>query len=204
MYVRDQRSAAMVYCRRMAQKTVPKVIIIPGNGGATPRDNWFPYLQRELEAAGITVVNRQFPDPELARAKYWLPFIQSLGADEHTILVGHSSGAIAAMRFAETHKILGSILVGAYHTDLGIEAERLSGYFDAPWDWPAIKKHQRWIVIFASVDDPYIAIEEPRFLAQQLDAEYHEYVDEGHFGGDKQKTAFPELVTVIKEMVIKK
>ena len=105
----------------MIQKTSPfKVIIIPGNGGATPEDNWFPFLQRELEAAGITVVNRQFPDPALARATYWLPFIESLGADEHTILVGHSSGAIAAMRFAETHKILGSILGAPFsYTDEG-------------------------------------------------------------------------------------
>lgn len=186
----------------MAQKmAIPKVIIIPGNGGAAPQDNWFPYLQRELEVAGITIANRQFPDPKLARAKYWLPFIESLGADEQTVLVGHSSGAIAAMRFAETHKILGSVLVGAYHTDLGLEAERASGYFDAPWNWPAIKRNQRWIVIFASVDDPYIIIEEPRYLAQQLAAEYHEYVDEGHFGSDKQKTAFPELVAVIKEKI---
>ena len=186
----------------MIQKTSPfKVIIIPGNGGATPEDNWVPYLQREFEAAGITVVNRQFPDPGLARATYWLPFIESLGADEHTILVGHSSGAIAAMRFAETHKILGSILVGAYHTDLGIEAERLSGYFDLPWNWPMIKRNQPWLVVFASIDDPYISIKEPRFLARQLAAEYHEYLDEGHFVGDKQKTAFPELVAVIKEKI---
>src|SRR3989338_5614038 len=152
------------YTNTIMEKT--KVIIIPGNGGSTPQDNWFPYLQRELEAADITVVNQQFPDQELARAKYWLPFLESLGADEQTILVGHSSGAIAAMRFAETHQILGSVLVGAYHTDLGLENERQSGYFDTAWDWPAIKRNQDWIVVFALVDDPYIPIDEPRYLAK--------------------------------------
>lgn len=176
-----------------------KVIMIPGNGGATPVDGWFPSVQAELEKAGIAVINRQFPDPQLARASYWLPFLESLGADEQTVLVGHSSGAIAALRFAETHKILGSVLVGAYHTDLGLEVERQSGYFDAPWNWPIIKNNQRWIAVFASIDDPYIPIVEPRFLAQQLGAEYHEYTDQGHFGSDKQKTTFPELVAVIKK-----
>lgn len=176
-----------------------KVILIPGNGGATPNDGWFPYLQTELTKNGITVINRQFPDPILARAAYWLPFIESLGADEHTILVGHSSGAIAALRYAETRPILGSILVGAYHTDLGLEDEKQSGYFDTAWNWSAIKKNQRWISIFASVDDPYIAIEEPRYLAKQIDADYHEYIDQGHFGSDKNKITFPEIVTLIKQ-----
>lgn len=175
--------------------------MIPGNGGATPAAGWFPFVQAELEKAGLTVVNRQFPDAELARASYWLPFLESLGADEQTVLVGHSSGAIAAMRLAETHKIFGSVLVGAYHSDLGLEAERQSGYFDTPWNWPAIKNNEQWIVVFASVDDPYIPIEEPRYLAKQLGAAYHEFTDEGHFGLDNQKTAFPELVAVIKEKI---
>jgi hypothetical protein len=52
-----------------------KAILIPGNGGGTPRDNWFPYLERELPKIGIDVINVQFPDPELARSEYWLPFI---------------------------------------------------------------------------------------------------------------------------------
>ena len=29
-----------------------------------------------------------------------------LGVDENTIIIGHSSGACAAVRFAETHKVL--------------------------------------------------------------------------------------------------
>ncbi len=89
-----------------------KAIFIPGNGGGTPKDNWFPYLKRELEKLGITVIDQNFPDSDLARAKYWLPFIKTLGADENTILVGHSSGATAAMCYAEKNKILGSVLVG--------------------------------------------------------------------------------------------
>jgi pimeloyl-ACP methyl ester carboxylesterase len=62
--------------------------------------------------------------------------------DSETVLVGHSSGAIAAMRLAETHAILGSVLVGAYHTHLGMGTEKLSGYFDRPWQWDAIKRNQ--------------------------------------------------------------
>src|SRR3989344_1779597 len=128
-------------------------ILIPGNGDSSPQDNWFPYLEQKLPTLGTTGINEQFPDLPLAREEFWLPFIRELGADEHTILIGHSSGAIAAMRFAEKNKIFGSVLVGAYYTDLGDENEKKSGYFNHPWDWQAIKDNQKWIVQFASIDD---------------------------------------------------
>lgn len=171
-----------------------KVILIPGNGGGSPKDNWFPSVKQELEAAGLTVISEEFPDNDLARASFWIPFIcNELKADENTVLIGHSSGAIAAMRFAERQAILGSVLVGAYHTDLNMEKEKQSGYFDEPWNWESIRKNQQWIALFASQDDPWIPIEEARYIHLQLNCEYHEYKNEGHFGGDYYKPTFPEL-----------
>ncbi|MBS0656600.1 MAG: alpha/beta hydrolase, partial [Verrucomicrobia bacterium] len=91
-----------------------KVLFIPGNGGGSPKDNWFPYLKEELEKLGVRVIASEFPDNQLAREAYWIPFLKNeLKADDQTVLVGHSSGAIAAMRLAETDKLLGSVLVGA-------------------------------------------------------------------------------------------
>jgi len=176
-----------------------KVIFIHGNGGCSPDDNWFPYLKEELEKLGVPVVAHQFPDAYLARASYWLPFLKNeLKADEHSIIVGHSSGALAAMRFAETNKLLGSILIATMHTDLGIKSEKLSGYFDTPWNWQAIKDNQQWIVQFASTDDPWIPISESRFVHGKLNSQHHEFTNQGHFGGDRYKKDFPQLVAVIK------
>ncbi|MES2503729.1 MAG: alpha/beta fold hydrolase [Myxococcota bacterium] len=179
-----------------------KVIFIPGNGGGGPNDSWFPYLKRELKQLGLTVIASEFPDNVLARESYWIPFLKDeLGADKNTILIGHSSGAIAAMRFAESNKILGSVLVGAYYTDLDNENEKLSGYFDRPWNWAAIKQNQSWVALFASTDDPWIPIEEPRHIRDMLAPEYFEYSDQGHFGGDRVKESFPEIVQLIGKHV---
>lgn len=180
-----------------------KAIFIPGNGGGGPTDNWFPYLKRELLRLGIKVIAEEFPDNHLARATFWLPHIKKLGADEKTILIGHSSGAIASMRYAEEHRILGSVLVGAYHTDLGIDAEKQSGYFDRPWNFQAIKENQQWIAVFAGKNDPWIPVEEARYLNEQLDSHYFEFPAGGHFGGDYYKESFPEIVTFIKERMPK-
>ena len=181
-----------------------KVIFIHGNGGSSPDDHWFPYLKTELEKLGLQVIAQQFPDSIKARSFYWLPFLKDvLNADENSIIVGHSSGALCAMRFAQSNKILGSVLIAAMHTDLGIQSERLSGYFDTPWDWQKIKDNQQWIIQFASTDDPWIPICEPRFVHQKLNSQYHEYTNQGHFGDDRNKKEFPELLAAIIKKVKK-
>lgn len=176
-----------------------KVILIHGNGGGTHESFWLPYVTSGLEKLGLAVIAKDFPDSKLARAEYWLPYIKELGADENTILVGYSSGAIAAMRYAENNPILGSVLVSTYYTDLGEEDEKLSGYFNSPWNWEKIRNNQKWIVQFSSVDDPWIPIGEARFIHNVLGTQYFEYTDQGHFGLPVDKREFPEIIESIKK-----
>lgn len=173
----------------------PKAILIHGNGGCTAADYWLPWVERELRAVGLDVINFTFPDNVKARARFWLPHLEALDADDQTILIGHSSGAVAAMRYAETHKLLGSILVGVCHTDLGDPFEAASGYYATPWDWPAIRANQQWIAIYGSSDDPHIPIAEPRFVAAELKCSYYEFTDRGHFNDTHE---FPEIVALVK------
>lgn len=97
-----------------------KVVIIHGNGGCTAEDHWTPWLKAELEKNGVVVIAPTMPDNVQAKASVWLPYMRDkLGCDENTIVIGHSSGAVAAMRYAEQHKLLGTVLVGTCYTDLG-------------------------------------------------------------------------------------
>ncbi|HWC57950.1 MAG TPA: alpha/beta hydrolase [Candidatus Paceibacterota bacterium] len=168
-----------------------KIIFIPGNGGGNPtKDHWFPYVKEIFEKQGIEVISKPFPDSFLARQRIWLPYIEKLGADENTILIGHSSGAIAALRYAEKSKILGSVLVSGYHTDLHHPLEIASGYFRKPWQWDAIRRNQQFIIQFNSSDDDFIPIEEARFVHEKLDSDYTEFSDRGHFF----QNTFPEII----------
>jgi len=180
--------------------TAARAILIHGNGGCTAGDIWLPWLERELTALGLDVINETFPDNVKARAQYWLPHIESLGADQHTILIGHSSGAVAAMRYAETHRLLGSILVGVCHTDLGDSFEAGSGYYETKWDWQRIRDNQQWIAIYSSADDPHIPIAEPRYVASQLKCSYFEFTDRGHFTDSRQ---FHEVVDFVRRKFVK-
>ncbi len=177
-----------------------KVIFLPGNGGdGNTAYGWFTSVKNELEKVGCEVIAPTFPDGVMARGSYWLPFVEGLGTDENTILVGHSSGAVAAMRYAENHKILGSVLVAPCYTDLGAESEKVSGYYDTPWDWEKIKENQNWIIQFASIDDPFIPIIEARHIHEQLGSDYHE-LNQGHF---YPQDTFPELVEAVKKYILK-
>jgi len=52
------------------REKMAKVIFVPGNGGCTTHDNWFPSVQKDLEAAGLEVMAVEFPDPDLARESF--------------------------------------------------------------------------------------------------------------------------------------
>ena len=85
-----------------------RVAIVPGNGtGNVERCNWYGWLKGHLNRpprSECRLLN--MPDPVYARENIWLPFMEKeLGCGPDTIIVGHSSGAAAAMRFAETRRV---------------------------------------------------------------------------------------------------
>ncbi len=176
-----------------------RVIIVPGNHGCEIEENWYLYVKQKLEEKGISVIAKKMPDAYVARKEIWLPFIEKeLDNSPNSIIVGHSSGAVAAMRYLETRPLEGVVLVGACHTDLGDETERQSNYYSTPWQWDTIRKNARWIIQYHSKDDPFIPVQEARFVHEKLGTDYHEDTTEGHYGSSfKEKKAFPELVKAI-------
>ena len=174
-----------------------KAIILPGNGNTLITSNWYQYVKSELEKLGLDVIAENMPDPILARKEIWIPFIKDkLSSDEDSILIGHSSGATAILKYLEENKCKLAILVGTYHSHLDNELEKKSGYFDELWKWDQIKNNAEKIIIFASQDDPHIPISEPRLIKEKTNAEYHEYKNEGHFNEEE----FPEIVGVVEKV----
>ena len=102
-------------------------------------------------------------------------FLSFEKADTQTVVIGHSTGALLAMKLLESVKLFGVILVACAHTDLGDPGERASGYFDTAWDWEAMKSNATRIQQFHSADDHLIPVEEARFVAAQLNGANHDY-----------------------------
>lgn len=174
----------------------PRFIYIHGNGSTHWSFGWAAWLKAQLEGAGYETFFETMPDSIIARAEYWLPFLEEhVQAGENDVLVGWSSGAVAAMRYAENHRLKGSVLISPCYTDLGDDMEKQSGYYDAPWQWKQIKSNQESIGLIWGDDDPFIPQTEFEFIAERLDPTRIKVREGGHF---IERSEFPELLAYIR------
>jgi predicted alpha/beta hydrolase family esterase len=177
-----------------------KVAVIPGNGaGDVQNCLWYGWLRDKLIAKGIETNLENMPDPIVARESVWIPFMkEGLNCDKETVIVGHSSGAEAAMRFAESNKVKGMVLVSACVSDLGDANESASGYYSRPWNWDAIVDNvSEAIIQFGSTDDPFIPWSEMQEVSDGLCSHTNyklcKFDDKGHF----QSSKFSDLLKII-------
>jgi len=169
----------------------PRIIYIHGNDTSHWSFGWAGWLKGELEKSGFPTFFETFPYSVLARSKYWLPFIKEyIKAGKNDVIVGWSSGAVAAMRYAQNNEILGSVLIGPSYSDFGDELEKQSGYYDIPWDWEVIKNNQKNIALFYGDDDPFISQREFEFIGEKLNPQVYKIAGAKHFIEYKK---FPEL-----------
>lgn len=176
-----------------------RVAIIPGNGSGSSvhNANFYGWLHRRLhKPPAVTCVLRNMPEPLYAYERVWLEFMEKeLGcADGRTVIVGHSSGACAAIRFAERHKVAGICLVSAYTTDQGDSVERASGYFSRPWEWDKVRSNAGFVLQFGSTDDPFLPWSEQQEVADGLGSALFKFEDRGHF----MNSTFPELAEALE------
>jgi len=175
----------------------PRFVYIHGNGSTSWEVAWAVWLQKKLKGMGYETHFDTMPDPKHARRSVWIPYLQDeLKTGTQDVIIGWSSGAVAAMRYAEDHKIMGSILISPCYTDRGEESEKVSGYYDDPWQWHAIKSNQKRIALFFGDDDPYIPQSEFAYIAVHLGPDKHKIPGAGHF---EQRQDFPELLRYIEK-----
>lgn len=169
-----------------------RIIFIHGNQCTHWSFAWAPWLKRELEKKGLETFFETFPDSIIARADYWLPFLKEhVKAAENDVIVGWSSGAVAALRYVEENKVRGSVLVAPSYTDLGDELEKQSGYFSKPWNWESIKINQKNIALVHSDNDPLISQDQFAFITDKLKPDIIKISGAKHF---IEQDTFPEIL----------
>lgn len=175
-----------------------RVVFIHGNGAMNWRFARTPRLKQALQNLNIECIFETFPDSILARSEYRLDYLQNyIKADEDTLLVWRSSGAVAAMRYAEHHKVFWSILVAPSYTDLWLESEKVSWYFNEPREWDSIRKNQKIIHLFYSKNDEFIPVEEFEYIKDKIQPEYNFVSSEWHFMNLQE---FPQLLSSIQSI----
>ena len=86
--------------------------------------------------------------------------------------MGHSSGAQAALRYAELYPVHGIVLVSATYSDLGDSSERASGYYPQGTNnlylFDEMRKNCKFWKQFHSDNDPFIPMHEAERIRDGL------------------------------------
>jgi len=161
-------------------KTEPNFVILHGNHGCKKEDGWYTYLYDKLNMHGYKIDLRTHDENIInSRVNIIKTLKDEIKCDLNTIIIGHSSGALACMRYAELYPVLGLVLVAPYITHNGIKNEKKSGYFDYSWKPDEIRKNTKWIIQFSSDDDPLISYHEQSQILRRIlrnpDFDYNYY-----------------------------
>ena len=185
---------------------IDHAVLIPGNGCGSDLSvcMWYPWLALKLrQELGISITLRGFPDHLYAHESIWKEFVvRELGLTRTTLVIGHSSGAACALRLMEEHQFGACLLVSAYDNDLGDDLERESGYFNRPFDYGRMRDNVKRIVQLHSASDHLVPVAVARRVAKnifrtkkELEANYVETEDDGHFQADEYSDLLWPLVT---------
>ncbi|MEU6668006.1 alpha/beta hydrolase [Streptomyces sp. NPDC046727] len=130
--------------------------------GASDDSVWFPYLTKQLAAAGHRVTVPRLPDTAAPRLEPWHKTygeaVLAAGPAESTVLVGPSIGAVDVLRFLEQHGpathgvFAGVLLVAASTHDVGYD--ELAEFFEGGFDWERIRRSARNFRVLQAMDDP--------------------------------------------------
>lgn len=181
------------------------VFIFHGTGGH-PKENWFPWLKKELENLGYNIYIPQFPKADKPLLAPWLKELEKYTdkINEDTILIGHSLGGLFLLRVLEqlTQPVKAAIFVGA---SVGVKPIK---FYDGDYkfsdgfnfNWNKIKSNARQFVAFHSDTDPYVSLGNGEELAERLGIQLTFIPNAGHFNKSAGYIQFEKLLDEVNKL----
>ena len=148
------------------------IFIIHGIYG-NPKENWFPWMKKELEALGCKVFVPRFPNPENPKLSEWLKFFDKYKnyLNKNSIVVGHSMGVAFLLRILEKHPAKAAFFVASVTPGIKNKYSwSMKTFISKELDWSKIKNHCKQFFIYNSDNDPYIPLSKGKELAENLDS----------------------------------
>ena len=192
---------------------MPKRLIVVPRWSGRPQDDWYPWLQEELaELEPLVyepVIVANMPEPEKPTISSWVNRLEEVvGIDaaeiEQTVLVGHSVGCQAVLRFLERLPdgvaVAGTLLVAGW-LDVDQVWDAIRPWVETPIDSSRVRAATDRMVVLLSDNDPFTA--DYAANGQRWEREYDAtvYVESGmhHFNGEKQPSVLERLTTDLIE-----
>lgn len=167
---------------------------------ATPADKWYPWFAEQVRGKGYEFAAPALPNASDPDMQAWQEALNDLVPDVDTILVGHSRGGVAILRWLENqpddlkvHKVILVATNSGFDTQMARRDETNRGFYtSAGYNFEAIKKHCSNFVVLHSKDDHWVPYDHGLENSEGLDAKLISFDDRGHFG--KEINEIPELI----------
>ena len=189
-----------------------KVVLMHGKD-TDSQGKWYPWFGNRVSKLGYEYVAPDLPSASDPDIEEWTGELDKITIDSETILVGHSRGGVAILRWLEKQPANFSVdrvvLVATNSgllTDRYIESETNHGFYtEVGYDFEKIKTHCSDFVVMHSTDDSTVPYENGVKNAIGLGARLETYNNKRHFGtgynGVMQKE-IPEILEVIMEQTV--
>jgi predicted alpha/beta hydrolase family esterase len=181
-----------------------KALIFHGTHGS-PQGNWFPWLKEHLIIQGWDVVIPSLPTPEDQSLESWITALntQVTNLSDINMVIGHSLGATFILRLIERNLInpsqilLVSTVINFIQNE---EYDRLNkSFIDHPFDWKKIKATPANWALLHGDNDPYVQLNQPQEVAENLNISLNLIKGGGHINADAGYTEFPEILDFIND-----
>ncbi len=178
-------------------------IILHGTLGS-PEGNWFRWLEAQLKGQGMQVWLPQLPNAQQPSLKEWANFVQQnapFAINEHTLIVGHSSGAILALILAQQNQTpIGAVAAVSVFYDNSLKWEPNNRLFDVPFDWQKIQQNAQKLLFVHSDNDPYVPLSQAEYVAKNCKATLVTVPGQGHFNLEQSSRykEFPKLQELLR------
>lgn len=180
-----------------------QAIILHGTLGS-PEGNWFRWLEAKLVGQGLNVWVPDLPDSKQPSLAHWAAFVHAncpLPIDQDTLIIGHSSGAILALILAQqSDSSVGAVVgVSVFH-DNSLGWAPNNQLFDVPFDFKAVQRNTHTLLFIHSDNDPYVPLEQARYVANKCNGELVIIPHQGHFNIEQSPDyrEFPALLDILR------
>ena len=151
-----------------------KIIIIHGFE-SNSHEHWFMAAKEKFEnppaGGGFKVFVPDMPGAFFPKKDDWVKVITEFNPDKNTVLIGHSLGGVAILRYLEiaSRKVAQAILIATPFEAMKFGA--IENFFDGGFEWEKIKNNAADIIVLNEDNDPAVPLEHGQQLAQKLNAQ---------------------------------